>query len=434
MKTSFITFAARAKGPLALFKRAFNITNRYGLTPANMDQALHLFAQTLRRFDCGASFALTAAVLKRNNDTIIKYMDQNIEFIVHGYAHIDYSQLALEEQLTHLRRAREAFAAAGIKAIGFRSPYLRRGTHLHAAIEAAGFSYASNQPVLWDVLGADDFTSSTYASYERAIAFYNPWSASERLSLPQLRNQVVEIPVSLPDDEILLDRLDGGPNGLVERTWRHILSQTYQRGELFTIQLHPERIFWCADELSNILSEARALTPSVWLARLEEIATWWRARAATEVDVSETDDGALRLSVTGPPGTTILARGVEVLGPAESWADDYRQVTTAVCLIQTACQPFIGVSLACPPALVSFLRQQGYIVQVNSDSRAYSIYLDWTDFAAKDERALLAEIEKSAAPLVRLGRWPNGARSALCVTGDIDALTLWDYGLRLFGE
>jgi hypothetical protein len=84
--------------------------------------------------------------------------------------------------------------------------------------------------------------------------------------------------------------------------------------------------------------------------------------------------------------------------------------------------------------LVSFLRQQGYIVQVNSDSRAYSIYLDWTDFAAKDERALLAEIEKSAAPLVRLGRWPNGARSALCVTGDIDALTLWDYGLRLFGE
>ena len=113
MKTSFITFAARAKGPLALFKRAFNITNRYGLTPANMDQALHLFAQTLRRFDCGASFPITAIVLKRNSDVIAKYLDRNIEFAVHGYTHIDYSQLASEEQLIHLRRARETFADVG---------------------------------------------------------------------------------------------------------------------------------------------------------------------------------------------------------------------------------------------------------------------------------------------------------------------------------
>jgi hypothetical protein len=32
-----------------------------------------------------------------------------------------------------------------------------------------------------------------------------------------------------------------------------------------------------------------------------------------------------------------------------------------------------------------------------------------------------------------LGLWPAGARSALAVTGDIDALTLWDFGLRLLG-
>jgi hypothetical protein len=33
---------------------------------------------------------------------------------------------------------------------------------------------------------------------------------------------------------------------------------------------------------------------------------------------------------------------------------------------------------------------------------------------------------------VWLGRWLNGARSALAITGDIDALTLWDCGLRFF--
>jgi len=434
MKTTPIALAARAKGPFALLKRAYSITSRYGLTLAKMDQALHLFAQILKRFDCGASFALTAALLKRNRDMIAKYLDQNIEFVVHGYTHIDYSQLAAEEQLADLHRAREAFAAAGVKAAGFRSPYLRRETHLHTAIEAAGFSYVSNEPILWDVLGADDVTPSTYANYERAIAFYDPWPASERPSLPQLCTQVVEIPVSLPDDEMLLDRLGGKANGLVERAWRRILSETYRRGELFTIQLHPERIAWCANGLAAILAEARALTPSVWLARLDEMAAWWRARAATNVDVRETGDGALRLSVTGPPGTTILARGVEILGPAEPWADDYRQVTTATCVVRAACWPFIGISPASPLALISFLCQQGYIVQVNHDSRGYSIYLDRVDFAPKDERPLLAQIEKSAGPLVRLGRWPNGTRSALCVTGDIDALTLWDYGLRLFGR
>ena len=433
MKTNPITLAARAKGPFALLKRARSITNRYGLTPARMDQRLHLFAQILKRFDCGASFDLTAALLKRNRDTIAKYLDQNIEFVVHGYTHIDYSQLTPEEQLADLHRAREAFAAAGVKAVGFRSPYLRRETHLHVAIEAAGFSYASNQPVLWDVLDADAFAPSTYASYKRAIDFYDPWPASERPSLPQLVNQVVEIPVSLPDDEILLDRLGEEASDLIKKAWRRILSETYQRGELFTIHLHPERIAWCADGLSAILSEARTLTPPVWLARLDEIAAWWRARAATNVDVSETDGGALRLSVAGPSGTTILARGVEVVEPAEPWAGDYRQVPTTTCVVWAARQPFIGVSPACPPALIGFLRQQGYIVQVNHDSRAYPTYLDRADFAPKDERPLLIQIEKSAGPLVRLGRWPNGARSALCVTGDIDALTLWDYGLRLFG-
>jgi len=147
---------------------------------------------------------------------------------------------------------------------------------------------------------------------------------------------LTEIPVSLPDDEIILDRLGGEANGLVEKAWRHILSQTYQWGELFRIQLHPERITLCADDLSVVLTEACALTPSVWLARLDEIATWWRARAAATVELREIEDGVWRLSVAGPPGTTILTRGVELLRPAEPWSDDYWQVASTNCTVRTA--------------------------------------------------------------------------------------------------
>jgi peptidoglycan/xylan/chitin deacetylase (PgdA/CDA1 family) len=431
---SSIVVAARAKGPLALWKRARNITSRYGLTPGKMDQALHQFAQMLRRFDCGGSLPLTAVALLRNSDTIAKYLDQNIEFAVHGYTHVDYGRLGPEEQLTHLRRAREAFASAGIAASGFRSPYLSRDAHLDAAIEAAGFFYVSNQPIMWDVLDADAFVPSTYASYKRAIDFYDPWHAGERLSLPQLRNQVVEIPVSLPDDEILIDRLGGETNGLVAEAWRRILSESYRRGELFTVQLHPERIAKCADALSDVLTEARVLAPAVWLARMDEIAAWWRARARARVEVKDTGGGGLHLVVAGPDGTTVLARAVRVEAPTLSWADGYRQVQETTFTINAPLRPFIGLSPRTSSRLADFLRQQGYIVEISKESHRYSYYFDQADFTAGQERPLLTQIDGTDRPLVRLGRWPNGARSALAITGDIDALTLWDYGLRFLGR
>jgi hypothetical protein len=437
MSADPITSAARAKGPLALLKRAHSITDRYGLTPARMDRALRRFVQVVGRFDCGATFPVTAVVLKRNSDEIVRYLDQNVEFAVHGYAHVDSSRLSPEEQYAHLRRAREVFVNRGIEATGFRSPYLCRGAHLHAAAEAAGFSYVSNQPILWDVLDADAFGSSGRAAYQRAIAFYKPWHADERPSLPRVCNQLIEIPVSLPDDEILVDRLGGG-NGLVEDAWRRILSQSHQRGELFTVQLHPERIAGCAGELSAVLAEARTLTPSVWLARLDEVATWWRARTRATAEITNAGDGRFHVMVVGPGGTTVLARAVEVEAPTVPWADGYQRVRGMTFdrpfAVRASRRPCIGLSPPTSPGLASFLRQQGYIVETGEDGQCYSHYFDQTEFIAEQERPLLAQIEGSNRPLLRLGRWPDGARSALAVTGDIDALTLWDYGYRLFGR
>ena len=432
--TNPVKLAARAKGPAALFRRAGMIIGHYGWTPGKMDWALGQFVRLLKQYNCGATFPVTAVAIERHPAILGKYEMQGIEFAVHGYTHVDYSRLAPEEQLTHLRRARAVFAAAGISAMGFRSPYLSRETRLHDALRATGFSYVSNQPILWDVLDADAFTPSTYSSYERAITFYAPWSASERMSLPQLDNQLVEIPVSLPDDEILLDRLGGAASGLVEKTWQRILSQTHQRGELFTLQLHPERIAGCAQGLAAVLAEARALTPSVWCARLDEIAAWWQTRAQASIEIAEAGNGGLRLTVTGPQGITVLARSVEIDVPTLSWADGYRQVEAKTCAVRASLRPLIGLAPTSSPKLADLLRQQGYIVEISKEGQRYSYYIDQAEFAAEQARSLIAQIEETDRPLVRLGRWPNGAHSALAVTGDIDALTLWDYGLRFLGR
>ena len=432
MKTNPITVAARAKGSIKLIKRARVITRRYGFTHVQMDLALQRYVRVLEHFNVGATFPITAVTLKRHGDTISQYLDQNIEFAVHGFTHIDYAQVPPEAQLAHLEHACEAFAKAGIVPMGFRSPYLRRESHLYTAIEKAGFSYVSNQPILWDILETDAL-STLPSAYDRAIIFYEPWQSSERVSLPQAGDRLIEIPIALPDDEMLVERL-GATNGLVERSWLYILSETYQRGELFVLQLHPERIALCSDALEAVLVEARELKPAVWCARLDEIAAWWKARSRTTIEITDIEDCGYLCIITGPTSTTVLAAVVDIDVPTQPWASDYRRVNGMRFTVHAPLRPFIGVSPSSSGALTHFLRQQGYIVEISQDSNRYKCYFDQANFDVGQERQVLAQIEKPDCPLVRLGLWPNGAQSALAITGDIDALTLWDYGLRAIGK
>ncbi len=302
--------------------------------------------------------------------------------------------------------------------------------NLHAAVEAAGFSYVSNQPIMWDVLAPDDmdtivaFTPATDATYRRALAFYAPWSADERLSLPRLEGDLVEIPVSLPDDEILLDRLRGSAD-LIEKVWRKILLRTHRQGELFTLQLHPERVALCADGLVAVLSEARTLDPPVWLARLDEIAAWWKARAAARVEITAAGDSKWHVVVDGPGGLTTSVQGQP---------NGYHRTNEMTFEVRSPRRPCVGLSPDVAPELADFVRQQGYIVETGGESDHFSCYLNQSAVSTGSERSLLAQIEEADHPLVRLERWPDGARSALAITGDIDALTLWDYAARLVGR
>jgi peptidoglycan/xylan/chitin deacetylase (PgdA/CDA1 family) len=421
---------------LALFERVHTLTQRYGRTPAKLERALAHFAKILGQFGCGATFPVTAVTLERNGSVLSHYKAHPIEFAVHGYTHVDYAQLTPNELLSHLQRACETFAQAGLKATGFRSPYLSRNPSLEAALEANGFSYVSNQPILWQVLDKDNLKPASSSRLERAVGFYDPWDASQYPSLPRLRGKLVDIPVSLPDDEILLERLRGEPDGLMENAWRRILSRTYERGELFTLMLHPERIAWCAEALSEVLAEARELAPQVWIARLDDIAAWWRARASAAVQIRTLDDGAFRVEIGGPRGTIALVRHVGVDQPTVAWVQGYEWVMATSFTVHSPYhhRPFIGVSVDASPNLSNFLRQQGYIIEINDERDLYAHYFEQTEFLVEQERPLLAQLEGANHPLVRLGRWPEGARSALAISGDIDALTLWDYGLRFLGR
>ena len=67
----------------------------------------------------------------------------------------------------------------------------------------------------------------------------------------------------------------------MSQPWITILAETHRRGELFSLGLHPERIFLLETPLRAAMEMAKGLRPSVWFARLDEIARWWLARSCS---------------------------------------------------------------------------------------------------------------------------------------------------------
>ncbi|HSQ18462.1 MAG TPA: polysaccharide deacetylase family protein, partial [Anaerolineales bacterium] len=265
-----LLIAAKGKGFLPMLARGRVIASRYGLTPGKMEAALATLTDTLGQYACSATLPVTASALLSNPTAIKKNSLQGMELAIHGLHHLDYSKLSLEHQLKHLNRAREIFQRLGTPVAGFRCPYLRWNGDTLTALKEAGFAYDSSQALSWDVV--DGLSTD---AYRRALDFYGAQSVNKYPALPSWSDNLVRIPYSLPDDEALVDRLHITDADLMADIWLAMLDRAYHAGELFTLGLHPERAAVCQAALRAVLVKARSLSPSVWVARLDEIAVWF---------------------------------------------------------------------------------------------------------------------------------------------------------------
>ena len=268
--------------------------------------------------------------------------------------------------------------------------------------------------------------------------FYEPQHAQTVLSVPHMRRKLVEIPVCLPDDLQLHDGLQLGPEA-IGAAWSDVLQQTHRRGEAFTLMFHPELAERCEGAFRTLLEEARLLQPHVWLARLRDISDWWAEKACFSVE-AEAVTGGWRIAFTASPRATILGRGLgmDLAGhrnEAEAWWGAYSRLQRRVVYVAGALLPFVGLPTGSPESSVAFLREQGYIVRSDEWAAQCAIYLDGvTQARLKSEVEWIEHIESCAGPLVRFWRWPDGARSTLSITGDLDALSLVDYAPRLWAH
>jgi peptidoglycan/xylan/chitin deacetylase (PgdA/CDA1 family) len=420
-----------SKGGLAFARRIGTIASRFGVGPERVAGYLDQYLQTLARFGANATFPITAVVLQRHPNIIRRLAAAGVEFAVHGYVHTDHALLPADRQREQIARALDVFREEKIPVSGFRGPYLRFNADTVSVVEQLGFTYISNETFVYDVLDQDQLTAGAAAGYARAMRLYAARPALESVVRPWMKGILVEIPVAMPDDEILVDRLELRSGEAMGDAWTKALALAYDWGDLLTLQLHPERGEICREGLSILLSAARQKWPPIWLAQLRDIATWWRRRLGFSVRVDPEGASRWRVTACADPDATIWMSGLagESTTP---WYGPYTTLDGSTTVVETSVRPIIGVSSDSPDA-ARFLSEEGFAVETVQDPGACAVYVDRPGTLTMSEQAsLLREIQRANAPLVGISRWPNRSRAALAITGDIDALTLLDFVYRVW--
>ena len=418
-----VAMSIKSRGVAASAARAVNVVSRFGATVSPMARRLERYLALTSELGFRPTWPATACVVDRHPDVLRDLAARGAEIALHGLVHGDHATQGVERQRDSIARARDIFDRHGLRPDGFRGPYLRYNAATLVALSELGIEYHSSQAVFYPPPGGgrDRVTDA----YRRAIALYGALDARTIAVRPRIREGLVDIPIALPDDEILVERL-GSDETSAEREWLHLLELTLARGDLLTVQLHPERLGELEGALRTLLGAARR-RGGVWPARLDEIAGWWMRREGFRLHVTRTTSGH-RVHVEADPDATILVRGAE--STREPWSARDSVLTANDVHFRSERAPIVGVSPSSPREVRSFIREEGFQVEVADDASRFGAFVDaaggWT------ETAILEAIESAPGPLVRIWRWPSRSRSALAVTGDIDALTLQDFALRFW--
>ncbi|AGB04692.1 putative xylanase/chitin deacetylase [Aciduliprofundum sp. MAR08-339] len=233
----------KTKGFVNTLKRGAVIYSRYSFN--RFVSSFNTIIEILEDYNASSTFPITAMTLERNVDTIKEWRNKRIEWAMHGYVHVDYSNLDKETIEKHIVAGRKIFYRSGIELYGFRAPYLSVNDEILGILRERRFLYDSSKSFFVDVIPVD-------GNVKRILKYYKPiknWKLENYDGL-------VEIPVSLPDDEILVDRL-GYRGDKIGKIWVKMCEIIKDLGGIPVLQLHPERGRICSDALSMVLEWAR---------------------------------------------------------------------------------------------------------------------------------------------------------------------------------
>lgn len=372
--------------------RAISVLRNYGVvSKKKFEDRLESLQDFLHSRDIPATFSCPSNLLGESTK-LIDFL-RGHDAAIHGLMHTDYKGLPSDTIREHVLESVSDFKKKGLQPNGFRAPYLRWNTDLLRALRSAGLTYDSSSSVLWDASIGRGLVRNQVSDL---LSFYGSKLESNCPSLPKIVEGVVQLPVSLPDDEILVERLRISRSDGMIRFWSSMLRDSHQRRRLLVLQVHPERFDICQGALMGLLQQVKER--NAWITSLSGVSSWWKRRCAVEVriDAERRLDYDDMLGIKMEAGREVFQQGDRV--PAETLV----RMTPGHRLYNEALE--IG--------LVPTRNAEGYHV----------------DDSVRTEEDLMLVAEKEN--LLHKSFWPDGHRSAFCLSGDIDALTAMDFVRR----
>ena len=438
---NLVSFSIRTKGINNFTRRLCTVFTRFGFSEGRVRKSLYALIDSLRKYDAAPTFFIPAVVLRRHPNLIRTVAGSGAEIGIHGYVHNDYRSLNKQEQYQQTQQAISVFQTIQLPYQGFRNPYLGWTEESLDIFAALGFAYESNEAIIHDVIDLNHLSAVQKSGYEKSMDLFQAIPCNAYTLRPHFEGSLLRIPTSIPDDEILFDRLRVTHPEEIGHIWSKIMQCVYDYGGLYALNLHPERGILCKKALDILLTFAKSQPRPVWLARLEEVAQWWKERSKFRLKITPLASGYWSVEASCTPRATLFARNLTVdYQTATPNSRDRDRVCSHRCIVQSTQCPTIGLSHESPQQVKYFLHEQGYPVErcSHEDAQKYALYLDIPEglgTTREEQRSkrssLVQQIEQLDAPFLYFGYWPDNNHAALAISGDIDSVTVQDFFLRV---
>jgi len=427
MKLPYLKHILETKGLLHGAERLVQVVTRFSRGRRRFREMIACLERNFLNKEINITFCVSANLLKRHRDLIGKLQDLGHKVAAHGYYHTRMTNYSRGKQVEILRKSHRLFRDHGVNVSGFRCPYLNANQDTIEALQLSPYLWTSHQ-LISRGNGFDQ-------KIGRLRSMYNIVPVEEALSLPKFTGEILEIPITLPDDEILYERCRVREIDQINKVWLEIFEQTYQEGELFHLLFHPERFAYIEEAILRLIQQVKTVQPAVWTPSLDELTKWWRRRARIRWRVEPSPVRGWWARIEVPKEATVLLKSAELSSKTVPVYKDYVSVppleeTSAGRVYESGSHKkyTIGISKTCPCAVGEFLTQEGFLVERAENPDLHSFFISGiSNFSEIDKRPLLKEIDDCREPLLRIWRWPYEARAAFTISSDVDSIVLSDF-------
>src|SRR6266700_291715 len=223
---NLVAFSIKTKGIHNFARRLWTVFTRFGVSEKKTKKALQTVIDSLQPYNAVPTFYIPAVVLGRHPALIAEIAHCGAEIGIHGYVHNDYRTLSKDEQHKQTKQAISVFQRTRIPYQGFRNPYLGWTEDSLDVFTGLGLTYESNEAIFHDVIDLGHFPPLLKSGLEKSLSLFQALPCNVYTLRPNFERSLLRIPTSIPDDEIVFDRLRITNAGEVGDIWSRISAHT----------------------------------------------------------------------------------------------------------------------------------------------------------------------------------------------------------------